>query len=131
MPCVSSLGMAGVVCALDTADGVYMCIKNRDSRFLWANENFVRLVGTTKTELIGTIDTRDGHKEDDQKVMKGGKPLLNLKEFIDVANPAGEWTKTAITTQKGLLRKGNKICGVTVCFSLDAAAKSHSRRGGL
>lgn len=118
-PCSDILDDAGVLTALDVADGVYMCIKDRESRFLWANENFVRLIGTTKQDVIGSIDTNEEHKAHDREVMNRGEPLLNFNESIDaVLRPGTPPVPVDITTQKGLLRKNGEIVGVTVCFAL-------------
>jgi predicted cupin superfamily sugar epimerase len=104
---------------LDHADGVYFCIKNHDSVFLWVNENFAQLVGQKKQDIIGTRDSRAAHVAHDQQVMASGIPLLNFHETIQVPTKNGEMTDLEIVTQKGLLRKkgGSDIIGITVCFS--------------
>lgn len=104
---------------LDKADGVYFCIKNHESVFLWVNDNFAKLIGTTKEALIGTKDDHEEHVKHDQEVMKSGKPLLNFHETIAVPTEDGKMADLEIVTQKGLLRKkgGNEIIGITVCFS--------------
>ena len=103
---------------LDKADGVYFCIKNAKSAFLWVNQNFADLVGETKEELIKHPDTRAEHVKHDQAVMASGKPLLNFFETIDIPTKAGI-RSLEIVTQKGLLRKkgGDDIIGITVCFA--------------
>ncbi|CUI03293.1 hypothetical protein BN2497_1363 [Janthinobacterium sp. CG23_2] len=63
---------------VDKTDGVYFCIKSRDSVFLWVNRNFARLVGSTQDALIGTRDSRAANVAHDQTVMKSGVPLLNF-----------------------------------------------------
>eukprot|EP00904_Undaria_pinnatifida_P003986 jgi/Undpi1/13589/HiC_scaffold_83.g14095.m1 len=98
-----------------------MCINDRDSRFLWANENFVRLIGKTKQEIIGLVDTNKDHKDHDRTVMDLGKPLLNFHENIDVVLVPGTPVVPVITTKKRLLRKDSEIVGVAVCFALDNA----------
>jgi PAS domain-containing protein len=105
---------------LDHADGVYLCIKNRESVYLWVNDNFAKLIGKTKAELIGFKDTHEEHVAHDQAVMKSGKPLLNFHETIAVPQPDGSMKDVEIVTQKGLLRAKNstEIIGITVCFSL-------------
>ena len=104
---------------LDKTDGVYFCIKNHDSVFLWVNQNFADLVGQSKHDLIGSRDSRAAHVAHDQAVMKSGRALLNFHETIDIAGPDGGTESLEITTQKGLLRKkgGTDIIGITVCFS--------------
>lgn len=104
---------------LNKTNGVYFCIKNHDSVFLWVNEKFARLVGSTQEALIGSRDSRAAHVAHDQAVMKSGQPLLNFHETIDVPVPGGGIRSLEITTQKGLLRKlgGQDIIGITVCFS--------------
>lgn len=104
---------------LDKTDGVYFCIKNRDSVFLWVNKNFADLVGQRQEEIIGTKDERTEHVAYDKAVMESGIPLLNFHETIEVPQPDGSMFDLEIVTQKGLLRKkgGNEIIGITVCFS--------------
>lgn len=104
---------------LARTDGVYFCIKNHDSVFLWVNENFARLVGQTQQDIIGTRDSRAAHVAHDKAVMASGVPLLNFHETIQVPNPDGSFSDLEIVTQKGLLRKkgGTDIIGITVCFS--------------
>ncbi len=105
---------------LDRTDGVYFCVKDRNSVFLWVNDNFAKLVGQTKEQLIGYQDSRKEHVAHDQEVMASGKPLLNFQETIAVPQPDGQMKAVDIVTQKGLLRAkgGTEIIGITVCFSL-------------
>ncbi len=109
----------GVGDVLDKADGVYFCIKNQDSVFLWVNQNFADLVGQSKESLIGSRDDRAAHVAHDQQVMAAGVPLLNFHETIAVPTAEGGMADLEIVTQKGLLRKrgGSEIIGITVCFS--------------
>lgn len=104
---------------LDKADGVYFCIKDRNSVFLWVNQNFADLVGQSKESLIGSADTRAAHVAHDKAVMASGQPLLNFHETIDVPTADGQTKSLEIITQKGLLRQknGTEIIGITVCFS--------------
>ncbi len=109
----------GVGDVLDKADGVYFCIKDYNSVFLWVNQNFADLVGQSKEALIGSADSRAAHVAHDKAVMASGQPLLNFHETIDVPTADGGTTALEIVTQKGLLRKkgGTEIIGITVCFS--------------
>nr|WP_315202225.1 cupin domain-containing protein [uncultured Flavobacterium sp.] len=104
---------------LDKTDGVYFCIKNRDSVFLWVNKNFADLVGQRQEDIIGTRDERIEQVVRDRAVMASGVPLLNFYETIQVPEYDGSMSDLEIVTQKGLLRKkgGNEIIGITVCFS--------------
>lgn len=104
---------------LNKTDGVYFCIKNHDSVFLWVNKNFADLVGQKQEDIIGTRDSRAAHVAHDQEVMRNGVPLLNFYETIQVTEADGSMADLEIVTQKGLLRKkdGNEIIGITVCFS--------------
>lgn len=104
---------------LDKTDGVYFCIKNHDSVFLWVNKNFADLVGQKQEDIIGTRDSRAAHVAHYQEVMRSDVPLLNFYETIQVTEADGTIADLEIVTQKGLLRKkgGNEIIGITVCFS--------------
>ena len=82
----------------------------------------MRLIGKTKQEIIGLIDTNKDHKYHDRTVMDLGKPLLNFHENIDgVLMPGTPLVPVNTRTKKGLLRKDSKIVGVAVCFALDNA----------
>lgn len=104
---------------LNKTDGVYFCIKNQDSVFLWVNDNFARLVGQRPEDIIGTTDSRAAHVAHDKQVMASGVPLLNFHETIQVPTVDGELVDLEIITQKGLLRRPDtsEIIGITVCFS--------------
>lgn len=110
----------GVEDAMDVMDGVYLCLKDRDSVFLWVNQNFAELVGMTRDQLIGQRDSRAEHVKHDQAVLHSGVPLLNFHETIAVPAADGQMLNIAIVTQKGLLRAkgGTEIVGITVNFSL-------------
>jgi len=112
----------GIVAALDRADGVYLVIKDRNSTIIWVNENFAKLVGQKKEELIGFTDSRAEHVAHDKAVIASGVPLLNLHETI----PVPQLGDIPIITQKGLLRdpSTNEITGITVCFAKDDIQKS-------
>ena len=105
--------------ALNKTDGVYFCIKNRDSVFLWVNENFANLFGKTPKDFIGKRDTQEDHVAHDKEVIASGVPLLNLNETIKIPLHDGGVNSLEIVTQKGLLREkgGTEIIGITVCFS--------------
>jgi uncharacterized protein len=109
----------GVGDVLDKADGVYFCVKDYNSVFLWVSQNFADLVGQSKESLIGSADSRAAHVAHDKAVMASGQPLLNFHETIDIPTADGGTTALEIVTQKGLLRKkgGTEIIGITVCFS--------------
>lgn len=90
-----------------------MCIKNR------VNDNFVCLIGKTKQEITGSIDTNEVHKAHDGEVMNNGRPLLNFHVSFDAVLELGSPARTVkITTQKGQLRQYGNIIGVTICFAL-------------
>jgi PAS domain-containing protein len=115
-----------VVDVFDVMDGVYSVIKDKNSVFLWVNDNFARLVGRKKEDLIGHKDDQEAHVAHDKEVMASGIPLLNFNETIIVPAPDGGTQKIEIVTQKGLLRKkgGSEIIGITVCFSLKFPEKN-------
>ncbi|UJP08212.1 MAG: cupin domain-containing protein [Nitrosomonas sp.] len=110
---------------MNTFDGVYLFIKNKDSVFLWCNQNFADLVGQTKEQIIGSRDERAEHVKFDQEVMKSSKPVLNLHESISVPDGKGGTKEMQIITQKGLLRQfgTREVIGITVCFSLQKDAQ--------
>lgn len=107
-----------VINAALNMDGVYTCIKDEQSKFVFCNDNFANLVGSKIEEIIDSIDNREEHVADDKKVRESGIPLLNHREIIELNN--GE-IKQPILTQKGLWRDEdnfNKIIGTTVNFVL-------------
>ncbi len=104
--------------ALDNMDGVYLCIKDKNSVFLWVNDNFAALFGKKPEDFIGNKDTQAPHVQHDIEVMESGVPLLNFNETIQIPDKKGGYDYLEIVTQKGLLRKKNgSIIGITVCFS--------------
>lgn len=118
---VPALDLEGVISTLDTADNVYMVIKDRKSNYLWVNDNFANLVGEKPENLIGQPDNHHAHVLDDMRVLESGKPLLNLEETIEVPSGDGGTKVINIRTQKGLVRhksNPNEIIGISVCFSI-------------
>ncbi|MBY0240464.1 MAG: cupin domain-containing protein [Burkholderiaceae bacterium] len=109
---------------MDRCDGIYLCFKDKKSTFLWCNENFARLTGQTKDDIIGKVDQRAEHVKFDQEVMASGKPVLNLHESITVPDGGGGLREVQIVTQKGLLRQPGTgdVIGITVCFALQDSA---------
>jgi hypothetical protein len=122
----------GVADALDRADGVYFCIKDRNSVFLWVSQNFADLVGQSKQSLIGSVDSRPAHVAHDREVIAGGRPLLNFRETIDVPTADGQSESLEILTQNGLVRAlgGTEIIGITVCFA-ERWPDAEDEAGGL
>lgn len=111
-------------------DGVYTCVKDVDSRFVFCNENFAKLVGSSVSDIIGTIDDRAQHVKDDEAVRKSGVPLLNHRELIEL--PDG--SQQPILTQKGLWRCStdeSEILGTTVNFALQKTKKEWIKDLGL
>ncbi|MEN4759853.1 cupin domain-containing protein [Chryseobacterium sp. C39-AII1] len=109
--------------SVENMDGVYTCIKDVDSRFVFCNENFAKLVGSSVSEIVGTIDDREDHVKDDEAVRKSGIPLLNHREVIELPNGSQQ----PILTQKGLWRcttDKSEILGTTVNFSLQKTKES-------
>ncbi|GAB2865069.1 hypothetical protein GCM10027277_37450 [Pseudoduganella ginsengisoli] len=118
---------------MDKCDGIYLCFKDKNSTFLWCNENFARLTGQTKDDIIGKVDQRAEHVKFDQQVMASGKPVLNLHESITVPDGQGGMREVQIVTQKGLLRQPGTgdIIGITVCFALQESADDWIGKLGL
>lgn len=111
-------------------DGVYTCIKDADSRFVFCNENFAKLVGSSASDIVGKIDDRADHVKDDAAVRKAGVPLLNHREVIEL--PDG--SQQPILTQKGLWRcpaDESEILGTTVNFSLQKTKEAWIKDLGL
>lgn len=103
--------------SLENIDGVCTYIKDVDSRFVFCNENFAKLVGSSVSEILGTIDDRIDRLKDDEAVRRSGIPLLDHRELIEL--PDG--SQQPILTQKGLWRNTtdtSEILGTTVNFSL-------------
>ncbi|MCS3531617.1 cupin domain-containing protein [Chryseobacterium sp. JUb7] len=111
-------------------DGVYTCIKDADSRFVFCNENFAKLVGSSASDIVGKIDDRADHVKDDAAVRKAGVPLLNHREVIELPNGSQQ----PILTQKGLWRcptDESEILGTTVNFSLQKTKEAWIKDLGL
>ncbi|AZA89205.1 Uncharacterized conserved protein [Chryseobacterium nakagawai] len=111
-------------------DGVYTCVKDVDSRFVFCNENFAKLVGSSVSDIIGKIDDRAQHVKDDEAVRKSGVPLLNHREVIELPNGSQQ----PILTQKGLWRcsiNEFEILGTTVNFSLQKTKEAWINDLGL
>jgi len=116
-----------VEAVLDVADGVYLVIKDENSKILWCNTNFATLVGSTKAQITGSVDPRGEHVAHDRQVLDSNKPLLNLHESI----VDGSQIDVAIVTQKGIVRTAQpqlqvkttaiqpRGIGITVCFAKD------------
>ncbi len=116
--------------SVENMDGVYTCIKDVDSRFVFCNENFAKLVGSSVSEIVGTIDDREDHVKDDEAVRKSGIPLLNHREVIELPNGSQQ----PILTQKGLWRctiDKSEILGTTVNFSLQKTKEAWIEELGL
>ena len=109
-----SLGVQEIISTIDTTDNVYMCIKDRDSCFLWVNDNFANLYEEFfhAEDVVGKFDP---NMEGDKALLECGVPLFNHEENITVQNKT-----IAFRSQKGLFRNKsnpNEIIGIsTVCF---------------
>jgi len=64
--------------------GIYFCVKDLQSRLIWGNQALFERLNVTEDEITGTIDTQyfpqhisDSFVNDDQEVIRTGKPLLN------------------------------------------------------
>lgn len=116
--------------SLENIDGVCTYIKDVDSRFIFCNENFAKLVGSSVSEIIGTIDDRIDRLKDDEAVRRSGIPLLDHRELIEL--PDG--SQQPILTQKGLWRNTtdtSEILGTTVNFSLQKTKEAWIKDLGL
>jgi hypothetical protein len=100
-------------------DRVYFCIKDANSVFLLVNENFARLVETTKDALIGTQDTRAAHVAHvahDKQVMASGQPghfapgPKSTETQLNANLPERfQWRLAVYTTNHYLLKAGEVL----------------------
>ncbi|MCH9633853.1 MAG: hypothetical protein S4CHLAM7_05870 [Chlamydiae bacterium] len=94
--------------------GVYICWKDEYSRFLGCNNAFAALLGKSKHEIIGSIDTIEKHVLDDKEVRDTGKAMMDMIETI----PDKTGQQIQIKTNKAaLLNKEGEICGTVVVFT--------------
>lgn len=129
-PIAALLEQASSVKPVLNMDGVYTCVKDDQSRFVYCNENFAQLVGSTVQNIVGTVDDRAEHVKDDAEVRASGIPLLNHREVIEL--PDGK--QQPILTQKGLWRSASnpsQILGTTVNFSLQKSKEEWMHDLGL
>jgi len=86
----------------DIIPNVHYFVKDRESRFITASLSFAQLLGAqTVDEIIGKTDfdysadfMAKAFFEDDQKVLSGGKPLLNLIELVPTHDSI-DWLSTS------------------------------------
>lgn len=104
---------------IDSFSNVYILWKDKQSVFRGCNENFARLLGMHREDIVGMQDDAAPQIKDDKMVLESGKPKLNMHEQLQL--PSGE--KISILTQKDLWRDAQgKILGIVVCFIKDPTA---------
>ncbi|MCH9633018.1 MAG: hypothetical protein S4CHLAM6_13690 [Chlamydiae bacterium] len=99
---------------LERLPSVYICWKDENSVFLGCNQNFADLLGKTKSEIIGTQDTIEKHKLDDEKVRNSGQEIIGMIETIS-ATVLG--TLQICTNKAPLKSKEGKTVGTIVIFT--------------
>lgn len=102
---LASLGAASqaVKSLFDDIPGVHFFLKDRESRFTGASESFVRLMGQSRVDqLIGKTDhdfspdfIADVFYEDDQNVIRSGKPIHSKVELVPTGTGSLDWLCTS------------------------------------
>ncbi|MCH9631485.1 MAG: hypothetical protein S4CHLAM37_15080 [Chlamydiia bacterium] len=99
---------------IDQLEEVYICWKDENSAFRGFNDNFLKLVGRKREELIGVVDPfSEEHIKCDAEVRKTKKPKLHMVETI----PSKKGKPLYILTNKGVWEDPDgKVIGTAVCF---------------
>eukprot|EP01125_Pyxidicula_operculata_P002258 TRINITY_DN12161_c0_g1_i1.p1 TRINITY_DN12161_c0_g1~~TRINITY_DN12161_c0_g1_i1.p1 ORF type:complete len:298 (-),score=53.51 TRINITY_DN12161_c0_g1_i1:37-930(-) len=103
-------------------DNVFRVLKDKESKIVWSDQNFLNLINQTPEEAYNVLDPREEHVQHDIQVLNSGVPQLNLHEVINVPDLPGKSSgrDIQIITQKGIRRSnenGDKA-GITVNFSI-------------
>ncbi|MHB1793556.1 MAG: PAS domain-containing hybrid sensor histidine kinase/response regulator [Acidobacteriaceae bacterium] len=110
----------------------YIYIKDTESRFLVANMGVAKIMGVNSPDdLIGKTDFDFYPKkwaakfyEDEQAVLKSGKPVLNLVEVVRQNDGSDRWTSTS----KVPFLKDGKLVG-TIGIGRDVSALKQTEAG--
>ncbi|PCI93460.1 hypothetical protein COB11_05290 [Candidatus Aerophobetes bacterium] len=99
---------------IDQLEEVYICWKDSNSAFRGFNENFLKLVGKSREELIGVQDPfSENHIKCDAEIRKTKKPKLHMVEKI----PSKKGKPLYILTNKGVWKDPEgRVIGTAVCF---------------
>lgn len=90
-------------------------VKNRESRFVYANARFVRIMGAARLEdLMGRTDfdfsprdLAEAFVRDDRAVMRTGRPIVNKVELVPNEDGVVRWhvtSKVPIRDARGVIR---------------------------
>src|SRR5690606_8437703 len=100
----------------NTLDLIY--VKDREGRFTFVNSMFLEIVGaSSRDEVLGKTDfdfnqpeLAQGYHDDDQQVMRSGKPLPDREEIIfSVKTGESRWYST---TKVPLQNEAGEIVGI-------------------
>jgi predicted cupin superfamily sugar epimerase len=110
--------MSSTEAKINDLDGVFRCLKDKESRIIWADRNFYNLIASRPDQVLNVLDPRSEHVEHDKQVLASGLPQLNLEEVINVPNlPGKPGRDVPILTQKGMRYQGKDRIGISVNFS--------------
>ena len=113
----NSLDSNGPSALFEASTDTFYFAKDREGRFVYANklllDNFSM---TSKDELIGKtdfdilrIDLAEKYKDDDEEIMKSGKPLRNKLELVGDGRGNVHWF---LTTKVPLKNKEGEVVGI-------------------
>ncbi len=92
-------------------------VKNRESRFVYANARFVRMMGAARLEdLLGRTDfdfsprdLAEAFVRDDRAVMRTGRPIVNKVELVPNEDGSIRWN---VTSKAPIRDADGVICGL-------------------
>ena len=111
--------------------GVYLFVKDRESRLIWGNGALFQRLGVSEDELVGTKDHRYFPEHvarmfvrDDQKVMRSGRPLLNRVAVWYNEQRILDWF---VKNKVPLKNRGGKVIGlVGILQSYEGMKHAHT-----
>lgn len=113
----SSLDASGPSALFEASTDTFYFSKDRDGRFVYANKLLIDYFGmSNKSELIGKTDfdilrqdLAEKYKEDDDEIMKSGKPLRNKLELVGDGRGNVHWF---LTTKVPVRNKNGEVVGI-------------------